>query len=143
MIEIEVPRDVGKYEAKLVGAFTTRQIACFVAACAINIPLFLILREIVPQDVATIVILLIALPFVLVGWIKPYGMKFEQFAKTAFISNVLAPKRRKYITLNNYDFLENEDFSYEKALGSMKLLTEKEMKKESAKKIKTKIKYMV
>ena len=64
MIEIEVPKDIRKYEAKLIGAFTARQAGCLVAACAICVPVFFLLREAVPRDVLTLLIMILAIPFV-------------------------------------------------------------------------------
>ena len=80
MIEIEIPKDINKYEAKLIGPFTTRQTACFVIACALGIPAFTSLKHYgVPQDMCMLITILIFLPAILVGWVKPYGMKFEKF----------------------------------------------------------------
>lgn len=143
MIEIEIPKDISKYEAKLVASFTTRQVACLVIAGAITVPTFLALGKVAPRDVCSIVVLLEAIPFVLLGWIKPYGMNFEQFIRTAFISNVLAPKKRKYVTMNIYDYIEDAEFNDEKAAKQRKLMTQKEMQQAMDEKIKTNIKYYV
>jgi len=140
MIEIEVPKDITKYEAKLIASFTTRQVGCLAIAAVIAVPTFLALRDAVPRDVATLIILLLVLPFVLLGWVKPYGMNFEQFVRTAFISNVLSPKKRKYVTMNVYDYLEDENFE-ENSIKQRKLMTKKEMRKEMDSKISSKIKY--
>ena len=102
MIEIEIPKDINKYEAKLVGPFTTRQTICFVLACICGIPTFLFLKDKTPQDVSAIITMIIFIPFVLIGWVKPYGMNFEKFAQSAFISNFVAPAKRKYVTMNQY-----------------------------------------
>ena len=143
MIEIEIPKDINKYEAKLVGPFTTRQTACFVCACALGIPTFLFLRDKVPTDLASILTMIVFLPFVLIGWVQPYGMKFEQFARTAFISNFIAPAKRKYVTMNQFELLFNPDFAYEtvrKYLNPTKKEKD-EFIKEANRKIKTDIKY--
>ena len=143
MIEIEIPKDISKYEAKLVSSFTTRQVGCLIAAGALTIPTFLALKDVLPRDLASLLILIIAVPFILVGWVKPYGMNFEQFVKTAFVSNVLSPKKRKYVTMNVYDYIEDPEFGEEKVNKTRKLLTQKEMRKEMNTKIKTNIKYYV
>lgn len=142
MIEIEVPKDIRRYEAKLVGAFTARQVGCLVAAAVICVPVFFLLKDILPRDAITLIIMILAIPFVLVGWVKPYGMTFELFARTAFISNVLSPKQRKYVTMNVYEY-EDPEFGPEKVAKRRKLLTKKEMRKEMNTKINTKYKYYV
>ncbi len=139
MIEIEVPKDITKYEAKLVGSFTSRNVACLVIAAVFTVPTFLLLKDKVPNSLAMLVVLLEAAPWVLLGWVRPYGMKFEQFVKTAFISNVLAPKHRKYVSVNNYDLLEDPDY-IEKMASVGKLMTHKEMRKEMDAKIESSIK---
>lgn len=100
-IEIEIPKDITKYESKLIGPFTTRQTVCIVPAVALGIFAFVGLKNIIPsQDIRIGLVIISVLPFLLFGWYKPYGLPFEQFLKTAFISNVLAPKNRKYKTEN-------------------------------------------
>ncbi len=142
MIEIEVPKDIRKYEAKLVGAFTTRQVGCLAVAAVICVPIYFLLKDILPRDVVTLIIMILALPEVLLGWVKPYGMTFELFVRTAFISNVLSPKKRKYVTTNVYEY-ENPEFNSEYMDKKRKLMTPKEMRKEMNTKINTKYKYYV
>lgn len=143
MIEIEIPKDINKYEAKLIGPFTKREAGCFVCACVLGIPTFLFLRERVPMDLAAIVTMLIIIPFVLIGWINPYGMHFEQFARTAFVSNFIAPSKRKYVTMNQFELLFNPDFSYETVRKSINPSKKErnEFIKEANRTIKTDIKY--
>lgn len=143
MIEIEIPKDMNKYEAKLFGPFTTRQTICFVIACVLGIPTFLFLRERVVTDVASIVTMIVFIPFILVGWIKPYGMHFEDFARSAFISNFLAPNKRKYVTINQFELLMNPDFTYDdvRKIINISEATKKERRKEASRKIQTDIKY--
>ena len=148
MIEIEVPKDITKYESKLVGAFTGRQVACLVIAAGIGIPLFLFLTKNnavhVPRDFALFAVMLVMIPAVLMGWFKPYGMNFEQFVKVTFVSNVLSPKRRKYVTKNSYEYVDalltGKTFNDEAIAKESKLLSKKEMRKEMNKKVKCSIK---
>ena len=35
MIEVQIPKDIRKYEAKLVGPFTLRQLIAFIVGCVI------------------------------------------------------------------------------------------------------------
>lgn len=143
MIEIEIPKDINKYEAKLIGPFSTRQAACFALAALITVPTFLGLSQALPRDLCMIICIILAMPFILVGWIKPYGMKFEQFMKTAFISNVLAPAKRLYMTDNMFDYIDEEKVTYETMIKRKKFMPTKEYKKEIAKKASTKIKYSI
>ena len=143
MIEIEVPKDINKYEAKLISSFTTRQTACLAGGLLLAVPTFMFLKERMPTDVVSIIVCIILAPFICFGWIKPYGMKFEQFLRSAFISNVLSPKVRKYVTINQYEFVENPEFNEQTVKDQMKMMTRKEMRKEMDTKIKTDIKYYI
>ena len=102
MIELEIPKDIRKYEAKTFGPFTTRQLICFVIACVISIGVYKGLGAFVPQDLCFFIILIIVSPVLLCGWFKPYGMPFEKFVQATFVSMILAPKVRKYVIENIY-----------------------------------------
>ena len=110
MIEVEIPKDIRQYEAKLIGPFTLRQTIFFVAGCAFAIPTFNIVYHISTMDVAAFMCMIVATPFLAFGWVKVYGMPLEKFIKTAFISNVLSPKHRKYKTENTFDIFFGDDF---------------------------------
>lgn len=101
MIEIEITKDIRKYESKLVGPFTTRQTICAAIACVIAYIVFRAL-EFLAIDIRLFVITIFISPLLFLGWIKPYGMKFEQFISTAFASTFIAPRIRKYKTINAF-----------------------------------------
>lgn len=102
MIEIPIPKDVRKYEAKLVGPFTTRQLFCFIGAAAISYIAYKAIGSTLGSESTLMVCGLLASPLLILGWYKPYGMPFEKFFQSAFISTVLAPRHRKYKTKNAY-----------------------------------------
>ena len=102
MIELEVPKDIRRYEAKLFGPFTTRQLICFVIASVIAFGVYMLISSVIPTDVCFFLIIIIDAPVLLCGWFKPYGMPFEKFIKTAFATTVLSPSARKYVTENKY-----------------------------------------
>lgn len=108
MIEIEIPKDIRKYESKLIGPFTTRQAVCFVGGAVIAVPVFNICRQMGAFDLGSLLAICIFLPFILCGWVKVYGMTFEQFFQTFLYSEYLAPKKRKYQTENIWDLPENK-----------------------------------
>ena len=142
MIEIEIPKDINQYEAKLVAGLTTRQTAFLAIACAVGIPLYSALSNAgVVQDVRILIMIVTVLPFLAMGWVKPYGMAFEKFAQTAFVSHVLAPPKRKYITMNYFEVLRDQNFSYSDVVKTM-TYDRKERRKEINRKINTDIDYM-
>lgn len=103
MIDIRIPKEIRKYEAKFVGPFTMRQTICLGVGLPICIILYNCLHSFISRDLMGFVLLLPAAAIFLFGWVKPYGMKFEQFFFSAFINNFIAPRRRKYITVNQHE----------------------------------------
>ena len=102
-IEIEIPKDISKYEAKIIGPFTLRQAICTVPAIGIAVLAFTTLIKYIPKDICIFITIILVAPLLLCGYIKVYGMPFEKFAKMVFISIVLAPTNRKYKTVNVYE----------------------------------------
>lgn len=101
MIQIEIPKDIRKYEAKLVGPLSTRQTVCVILASAIAVPIYFAL-DFLPSDFKYFFVAIFAVPILLCGWVKPYGMHLEEFIQVAFVSNILSPKCRIYKTENPY-----------------------------------------
>jgi len=132
MLVAQIPKDIRKYDAKLVGPFTARQLVCFIGGTAASYGCYKLLGAALGGSTFT-VCSLFAVPFILVGWIKPYGMAFEKFFKSAFISTVLAPRNRKYKTKNFYaqaaDTIEKmSDSEYKKRIRKEKKLVQKNEK---------------
>ena len=101
-IEREVPKDISKYEAKAIGSFTTRQLLCGIPAIALAVGSYFLLKNRVSEDILFFVAFLVAMPLLLLGWAKPYGIPLEKYISIVFVSQVLAPKHRKYVTENTY-----------------------------------------
>lgn len=102
MIEAQIPKDIRKYEAKLAGPFTLRQLICFILSSVVAYFAYKGISLFVSPGNAIPICMFLVSPIIAVGWVKPYGTPLEKFIKTAFISNVLSPKVRKYKTKNNF-----------------------------------------
>lgn len=107
-IEREVPKDISRYESKLLGPFTTRQIVCGVPGIALAIGGYFISQPYVNDDISFFIAFIIGMPFLLCGWAKPYGIPLEKYLSIIFVSQVLAPKHRKYVTENTYKDIEEK-----------------------------------
>lgn len=101
-VEIKIPKEIKKYEAKAVGPFTLRQLICLLICMPICVGLFILVKPFVGVDLAGFIIMLPAAVGWLFGWYKPYGMKFEKYMQTVFINSCLAPAKRVYKTENYY-----------------------------------------
>lgn len=103
MIEIRVNKDVGSYEAKLIGPFTARQTVCVCIAAPFCWFIYHIASPVVSSDVAGFFMALPAAVAWLFGWTKPYGMRAEKFLQSVWVNMVLAPTHRKYKTVNIHE----------------------------------------
>lgn len=133
MLEAQIPKDIRKYESKMVGPFTLRQLICFIAAVVLAYFAYKGITSFSTADVATPVCVLVAAPIIMVGWVKPYGMPMEKFIQTSFISTILAPKVRKYKTKNQYRLASTrlqkmEQKEYKKRLKKDKKLAQENKK---------------
>lgn len=108
MIEVRIPKELDHYEAKFIGPFTLRQAVCLVCALPAGIIIFNLTKTHVGTETAGFFCLVPAIAAYLFGWLKPYGMKFEVFLRSVFISSVLAPSKRKYKTVNYFKLLMSE-----------------------------------
>lgn len=103
MFQVQIPKDIQKYETKWIGPFNGRQCVCLLIALALGVPLYLIVSKDFGSQtgiIAVVPIIVFIFPF---GWIKPYGLNFEQFLKVALVSNFIAPKNRLYKTQSLYE----------------------------------------
>lgn len=133
MLETQIPKDIRKYESKLVGPFTLRQLICFIIACLVAYIVFKIAKPLAGSNTAVSICFISVIPVIAFGWIKPYGMQLEKFLQTAFISNVLAPKHRKYKTKNGFRMAETklhkmDDKSYKKRIKYEKKMAQQNEK---------------
>ena len=105
MIEIKIPKEVTKYEAKLVGPFTVRQSMVLL----IVVPIISLIYVNLSKELNSTVCLYLCIPIggigALFGWVKPYGLPFEKYLKSVFINSILAPSVRLYKTENYYDLV--------------------------------------
>ncbi len=101
MVSRDIPRDISKYEAKLMLGLTTRQVCLYVPGVAAALLVFFMLKGVL-GDLALFLAILTALPFILFASFKPLGMPMEQFLKTSLLEFLFAPANRRYQIENTY-----------------------------------------
>lgn len=109
MFEIQIPKDIRTYDAKLIGPFTTRQTICVGIGSLLAIIAYNTIGQFVSQDLRIFICLVVVLPALLAGWVKPYGMPFEKYALVILTTHILAPKYRKYKTINAFEMKTPEE----------------------------------
>lgn len=117
-IEMEIPKDIRKYKKKLVGPLTARQTLFSIPAIGLGGLVFFAFKDVFRGDVHILLTILTALPFLMLGWIEVYGMPLEKFIKAAFVSTILSPANRKYVTKNTITQTEDKPTKSEKKSGS-------------------------
>lgn len=108
MIEIKIPKEVTKFEPKLIGPFTVRQSVVLLIIVPIISIIYMQLSKQLDSTICAYLCVPIAAIGALFGWIKPYGLPFEKYLKSVFIGSVLAPAVRVYKTENYYDILSKQ-----------------------------------
>lgn len=102
MINIRIPKEIRNYETKFVGPLTMRQTICVAIGLIVCVFVYNICKAFIPRDLMLFILIFPAAAIFCFGWVKPYGMKFEQFFFSAVRNNFIAPRKRKYKTVNTH-----------------------------------------
>lgn len=111
MIEVKIPQEIKGYDAKLVGPFSTRQALCGAVAILLGYLTFNALDGYVSTESRIGIIMLIALPLGLIGWVQPYGMRFEQFFMGVLFNTVISASKRYFKSDNVISKIEKNTAS--------------------------------
>ena len=82
MLSVAVHKDVAEYEPKIIGKLTGRTLICIAGALGISVLAGLYMQFVLGINVSDniMVVYAISLPFWACGFIRPKGLKFEEFA---------------------------------------------------------------
>lgn len=130
-LETQTPIDLLHYEPPGVMGATTRQLLCLGATALAGVAAYCFMRYVLhAEDQAGYVFIFTTLPFIALGWAKPYGLPLEVFLKL-YIRNLHSPAQRSAVKERN-DFLhvpilEKEEAEYP---DSCRPLTKRELRKQ-------------
>lgn len=102
MAYVPVPKDLTKVKTKFALGLTKRQLVCFGAAAAIGLPLFFILRGVIPSSAAAFIMVLVMLPCFLFAMYEKHGQPLEMVVRNIIETKFARPKARPYQTNNLY-----------------------------------------
>ena len=108
MIEVKIPKDVRRFETKIVGPLTARQLVCGVLGIAAVLAVTFTVCLFTPSIVDKVIQAFAAVPFAIVMFAKPYGLPFEKFFVIFLYSYVFSPSSRKYVSKNRYSEIEKK-----------------------------------
>lgn len=103
MIEIKIPKEIRHYKEKLAFGLTVRQLIAITLALSINIPLYIVGKDVLGDELMSWIVIIIAVPLAMIGWFDYNGLNFEQFLIALFQSEILYPKKRIYKSENIYE----------------------------------------
>lgn len=112
-IEVRITRELNDYAPRAIGPFTVRQFICLVCAGVPSYIIIAFLRQFLPFDALIILCFIPASIAWAFGWFRPYGMNFEVFLKSVFISRFVSPATRKYRGKNRIEILVERMLSEE------------------------------
>ena len=102
MIQIVIPKDIREYKEKVFLGLTFRQAASTVGALAVGIPLHLIGKHYLNEEILPLLIVLICAPIVACGFVTMNGMTFEKFLAAMVIKFFKFPVKRLYKSKNKW-----------------------------------------
>jgi len=102
MAYVSIPKDLTAVKSKFILGLTRRQVICFSAAAATGLPLFFLLRDIIPTSAAAMLMVIVMLPWFMFAMYEKHGMPLEKFLRCVIAVRFKRPKIRTYQTDNLY-----------------------------------------
>ena len=140
MAYVPVPKDLTHVRQKVLFNLTRRQLVCFLGGALVGAPLFYLLKPYVASSAASLVMVLVMIPFILLGVYEKNGEPLEVVLKHFFTATFLRPKKRPYQSENLYDALERQSALQKDVAQIEKKKKRKKLSREEKKLIRTKIK---
>ena len=109
MAYVPVPKDLNAVKTKVVFNLTKRQLICFGLGAAIALPLFFLCKSYMDKSVASLIMIIVLLPFMLLAMYEKNGQPLEKIVCNIVQVCFLRPKQRPYMTNNYYAVLERQE----------------------------------
>lgn len=94
MINVQMSKDIREFEPKVIGTLTRRQIIAIAAMVAYVVPIIVVIPA--NWTVRLIIGAVLAFPAILCGWVKLFGVGFEEFFLHFLIPYWFKPRSRCY-----------------------------------------------
>jgi hypothetical protein len=86
-LEIKVYREITAYQSKVMFGMSWRQLACAASGLVVVSSVYAAFYLIGQKSLGSWLTVLLTMPFVAVGWIRPKGLPFERYAGYAWRFN--------------------------------------------------------
>ena len=105
---VTVPKDLSQVKTKFLFNLTKRQVICFGCGILIGLPLFFILRNVLPPSAAALIMIVVMMPFFLFAMYEKNGEPLEKVLRHICDAKFKRPKQRPYKTNNFYTVLAQQ-----------------------------------
>ena len=102
---VPVPKDLNAVKTKLFFNLTKRQLICFGGGILVGLPLFFLAKHYLSASAATLIMILVMLPFFLFAMYEKNGQPLEKVLRNMFRVCFSRPKLRPYRVQNYYELL--------------------------------------
>ena len=109
MAYVSVPKDLNKVKSKVLFNLTKRQLVCFTPAVLVGVPFFFLTKGSLGNSSATLLMILIMLPFFMFAMYERNGEPFEVYLKHFIQTKFIRQKERPYQTNNFYAVLSKQE----------------------------------
>lgn len=109
MAYVPVPKDLNAVKTKVMFNLTKRQLICFGSGAAVAVPLFFLCKSVMNTSAASIIMIVVLLPFMLLAMYEKNGQPLEKIVRNIVQVYFLRPKQRPYKTNNFYALLERQE----------------------------------
>ena len=109
MAYVPVPKDLNAVKTKVMFNLTKRQLICFGSGAAVAVPLFFLCKRVMNTSAASIIMVIVLLPFMLLAMYEKNGQPLEKIVRNIVQVCFLRPKQRPYKTNNFYAVLERQE----------------------------------
>ena len=105
---VTIPKDLSRVKTKFLFNLTKRQVICFGCGILAGLPLFFILRGVMPASAAALIMIVVMMPFFLFAMYERNGEPLEKVLRHFYDAKFKRPKQRPYKTNNFYTVLTRQ-----------------------------------
>ena len=101
-MEVKINREIRNYTENVFFGLSLRQFFFSVCACVVGVILYFMSSKYFNKEIVSWICILGAIPFAGMGFFKYNGMPLEQFVIAFIKSEILTPKKLKFVSENYY-----------------------------------------
>ena len=108
MAYVPVPKDLTKVKSKFLFGLTKRQVVCFGLGAVVGLPVFFLTKGAIGTTLASMLMIVIMLPFFLFAMYEQHGQPLEVILKHIIETRFTRPRIRVYETDNFYYAIDRD-----------------------------------